>query len=83
MTAVCDHLLWGGPDLKAAVATLAGSAYWGWLVDRKSSLEALRVMYLIGATTPLISYIAWSPWVLVASAVTDSLLAADRPSPTA
>jgi predicted MFS family arabinose efflux permease len=59
----------------AAVATLAGSAYWGWLVDRKSSLEALRVMYLIGATTPLIYYIAWSPWVLVASAVTDSLLA--------
>jgi len=58
----------------AAVATLAGSAYWGWLVDRKSSLEALRVMYLVGATTPLIYYLAWSPWVLVASAVTDSLL---------
>lgn len=59
----------------AAVATLAGSAYWGWLVDRKSSLEALRVMYLIGATTPLIYYVAWNPWVLLASAVTDSLLA--------
>ncbi len=59
----------------AAVATLAGSAYWGWLVDRKSSLEALRVMYLVGATTPLIYYIAWSPWVLVASAVTDSVVA--------
>jgi MFS family permease len=58
----------------AAVATLAGSAYWGWLVDRKSSLEALRMMYLVGATTPLIYYLAWSPWVLVASAVTDSLL---------
>ena len=57
----------------AAVATLAGSAYWGWLVDRKSSLEALRVMYLLGATTPLIYYLAWSPWVLAASAVTDSL----------
>jgi MFS family permease len=59
----------------AAVATLVGSAYWGWLVDRKSSLEALRVMYLVGAMTPLIYYIAWNPWVLVASAVTDSLLA--------
>jgi len=59
----------------AAVATLVGSAYWGWLVDRKSSLEALRVMYLVGAMTPLIYYVAWSPWVLVASAVTDSLLA--------
>jgi len=59
----------------AAVGTLAGSAYWGWLVDRRSSLEALRVMYLVGAATPLIYYIAWSPWVLVASSVTDSLLA--------
>src|SRR5438128_5935174 len=59
----------------AAMATLAGSAYWGWLVDRRSSLEALRVMYLVGAATPLIYYIAWSPWVLVASSVTDSLLA--------
>jgi predicted MFS family arabinose efflux permease len=59
----------------AAVATLAGSAYWGWLVDRRSSLEALRVMYLVGAATPLIYYVAWSPWVLVASSITDSLLA--------
>ena len=59
----------------AAIATLAGSAYWGWLVDRRSSLEALRVMYLVGAATPLIYYLAWSPWVLVASSVTDSLLA--------
>ena len=58
----------------AAIATLAGSAYWGWLVDRRSSLEALRVMYLVGAVTPLIYYVAWSPWVLVASSVTDSLL---------
>jgi Na+/melibiose symporter-like transporter len=58
----------------AAMATLAGSAYWGWLVDRRSSLEALRMMYLIGAATPLIYYVAWSPWVLVASSVTDSLL---------
>jgi predicted MFS family arabinose efflux permease len=59
----------------AAVATLVGSAYWGWLVDRRSSLEALRVMYVIGAVTPLIYYVAWSPWVLVASSITDSLLA--------
>jgi len=59
----------------AAVATLVGSAYWGWLVDRRSSLEALRVMYLVGAAAPVIYYVAWSPWVLVASSVTDSLLA--------
>jgi predicted MFS family arabinose efflux permease len=58
----------------AAVAGLAGSAYWGRLVDRKSSLEALRVMYFLGGMTPLVYYLAWSPWVLVASAVTDSLV---------
>ena len=29
----------------------------------------------MGGVTPLIYYIAWSPWVLVASSVTDSLLA--------
>jgi predicted MFS family arabinose efflux permease len=58
----------------AAVVTLAGSAYWGRLVDRKPSLEALRVMYLLGGMTPLIYYVAWSPWVLLASVVTDSLV---------
>jgi len=58
----------------AAIAGLAGSAYWGRLVDRKSSLEALRVMYFLGGMTPLVYYLAWNPWVLVASAVTDSLV---------
>jgi len=58
----------------AAVAGLGASAYWARLVDRKSSLEALRVMYFLGGMTPLIYYVAWSPWVLVASAVTDSMV---------
>lgn len=58
----------------AAVATLVGSAGWGWLVDRRPSLEALRAMYLVGAATPLICWAAWSPWVLVASSVTDALV---------
>jgi MFS family permease len=31
-------------------------------------------MYLVGAVTPLVYYVAWHPWVLVASAITDSLL---------
>jgi MFS family permease len=31
-------------------------------------------MYLVGAATPLICWVAWSPWVLVASSVTDALL---------
>lgn len=31
-------------------------------------------MYFLGGMTPLVYYIAWSPWVLVASSVTDSLV---------
>src|SRR5216110_1689063 len=57
----------------AAVATLVGSAWWGGLVDRRSSLDALWVMYVVGAATPAICALAWSPWVLVASSVTDAL----------
>src|SRR5207247_3578580 len=57
----------------AAAATLVGSAWWGGLVDRRSSLDALWVMYVVGAATPAICALAWSPWVLVASSVTDAL----------
>ena len=59
----------------AAAAALVGGGGWGWLVDRRGTLEALRLMYLVGAATPLIYFVAWSPWVLVASAATDSLMA--------
>src|SRR5207249_2233247 len=38
----------------AAAATLVGGAWWGGLVDRRSSLDALWMMYLIGAATPAI-----------------------------
>src|SRR5712691_1021983 len=58
----------------AAAATLVGGAWWGGLVDRRSSLDALWMMYLVGAATPAICALAWSPWVLVASSVTDALL---------
>src|SRR5207245_2096654 len=49
-------------------------AWWGGLVDRRSSLDALWMMYLVGAATPLICALAWDPWVLVASSVTDALV---------
>src|SRR5881392_948594 len=58
----------------AAAATLVGGAWWGGLVDRRSSLDALWMMYLVGAATPAICALAWSPWVLVASSVTDALV---------
>jgi phospholipid transport system substrate-binding protein len=57
----------------AALATLVGSPGWGWLVDRRSSLAALALMYAIGAAAPLICFAAWSPWALVGSAVADAL----------
>src|SRR5207245_1135797 len=45
----------------AAAATLVGGAWWGGLVDRRSSLDALWMMYLVGAATPAICALAWSP----------------------
>ena len=57
----------------AALATLVGSPGWGWLVDRRSSLTALTLMYAIGAAAPLICFAARSPWALVGSSVADAL----------
>src|SRR5881392_4195399 len=57
----------------AAVATLVGSAWWGELVDRRSSLDALWMMYVVGAATPAICALAWNPWALVGSSVADAL----------
>ena len=57
----------------AALATLVGSPGWGWLVDRRSSLPALTLMYAIGAAAPLICFAARSPWALVGSSVADAL----------
>lgn len=57
----------------AAAAALLGSAGWGWLVDRRSSLAALALMYMIGAVAPAICFAAGSPWALVGSSVADAL----------
>jgi predicted MFS family arabinose efflux permease len=58
----------------AAAAALAGNACWGRLVDRSSSLEALRAVFVIGALTPLLYYVARSPWMLAATSVTEALM---------
>jgi MFS family permease len=42
-----------------AVATLLGSAYWGRLVDRKSSLEALRLSSITSPGAPGCWWRAW------------------------
>jgi predicted MFS family arabinose efflux permease len=58
----------------AAVAALAGNAYWGRRVDRCGSQQALRAVFAVGLITPLLYYVAPSPWMLVATSVSDSLL---------
>jgi MFS family permease len=59
----------------AAGAALVGNVAWGRLADRRSSLVALRAVYLVGMLTPVIYYFARRPWVLVATSVTESLMA--------
>jgi MFS family permease len=61
-----------------AGAALVGNLVWGRLVDRRSSVPALRAVYLLGALTPLVYFTAslWarSPWVLLGASVAESLM---------
>jgi MFS transporter, DHA1 family, multidrug resistance protein len=59
----------------AAAAALVGNVVWGRLADRRSSLAALRGVYLVGMLTPLIYYFAHRPAVLIAASITESLMA--------
>lgn len=59
----------------AAIAALGGNLVWGRLADGRSSLRALRVVYLIGMLTPLIYFFSRTPWMLIAASVTESLMA--------
>jgi predicted MFS family arabinose efflux permease len=58
----------------AAIAGLIGNACWGRLVDRKSSLWALRLVYCLGVVTALLYCLAWTPWLVLAASVSDSLM---------
>lgn len=55
-------------------AGLVGNLCWGRLVDRRPSLHVLRIVYMVGALSPLVYYVADSPWLLVVTAVTDALM---------
>jgi MFS family permease len=59
----------------AAVAALGGNLLWGRLVDGRSSLRALQVVYLIGVLTPLVYFFARTPWMLMGASITESLMA--------
>ncbi len=58
----------------AAVAALVANIVWGRLVDRRSSLTALRGVYAIGILTPLIYAVARRPWMLVATSISESVM---------
>jgi MFS family permease len=58
----------------AAAAALGGSLLWGHLADRRSSLIALRTVYVLGTLTPLIYYSCRTPWMLVAASISESLM---------
>jgi MFS transporter, DHA1 family, inner membrane transport protein len=57
-----------------AIAGLAAYGYWGRLVDRSSAASALRVVYLVGVSSALMYYVAWTPWMLLAVSVTESFM---------
>jgi MFS family permease len=62
----------------AAAAALVGNVVWGRLVDRRSGVPALRMVYALGTLTPLVyftvSLVARSPWALVGGSVIESLM---------
>lgn len=62
----------------AGIVGVFGNSWWGRLVDRRSSVQALRVVYMLGMCTPLIylvGFVARTPWILVATSISDSLMA--------
>jgi MFS family permease len=59
-----------------AVAAIAGNLLWGRLVDRRHSVSALRVVYLVGMLAPATyAYCADFPSFIVGAAVAESLMA--------
>jgi MFS family permease len=62
----------------AAGAALVGNVMWGRLVDRHSSLRALRVVYVLGTLTPVIycgaSLVTTPAWIMIGAAVAESLM---------
>ena len=59
-----------------AVAAIGGNFVWGRLVDRRRSVRALRVVYLVGMLAPATySVCADVPSLIVGAAVAESLMA--------
>jgi MFS family permease len=58
----------------AATTGMLASGSWGRIVDRVSSVRALRVVYAAGAMTPIVLCLAHTPWLVVATSMTDSAM---------
>ncbi|MBI1737131.1 MAG: MFS transporter [Candidatus Rokubacteria bacterium] len=58
-----------------AVVTIGGSLVWGRLVDRRSSLHALRFVYVAGTASTVCYLTATTPWGLAWSFLGDGLVA--------
>lgn len=59
----------------SALAGMAANGSWGRIVDRFSSVTALRTVYTIGAITPIVLYLARSPWLMVLTSATEAVMA--------
>jgi predicted MFS family arabinose efflux permease len=55
-------------------AGLVGNFCWGRMVDRRPTLQVLRVVYVVGTATPLVFCFARAPWILTMTATTEGLM---------
>lgn len=50
--------------------------YWGKMIDLLSAAKALGRVFLVGAATPFLYLVAWTPWVVLLAGTTDGLTSA-------
>ena len=53
---------------------LVGNFCWGRLVDGRSAVVVLRLVYTVGVISPIVYLSADSPWLLLVTAVTEALM---------
>jgi len=59
----------------AAIVGLIATASWGYLVDRRSSVTTLRVVFLVGLVEPVVYLTAQSAWAVILAWAASSALA--------
>ena len=56
------------------LAGLVGNFCWGRLIDGRSGVIVLRLVYTVGVISPLVYLVAENPWLLLMTAVTEALM---------